>query len=302
MRTLLNRSKEQLPPSDKLFYFFSKSFVTLLMLMVLYPLIFVLSASFSSAEAVSTGKVILFPVDFSLMGYKKVFENSQIWLGYRNTIIYTSLGTTINVIMTLFCAYGLSRKNLPHRGLITFLFAFTMIFSGGLVPSYLLIRNLKMLNTVWVMVIPGAISVYQMIVARTFMTTTIPDEILEATQIDSCNDFKFFFMFILPLSKAVIAVIALQYAVTHWNSYFNAFIFLSDHKRYPLQIFLRQILIMNQIDANEIVDPETAVVMQGMADLLKYALIVVASAPILLAYQFVQKYFVEGIMIGSLKG
>jgi multiple sugar transport system permease protein/putative aldouronate transport system permease protein len=287
---------------DRVFFAVSYSVVTLLTLIVLYPLVFILSASFSSAEAVSTGKVILFPVDFSTVGYQKVFENPRVWTGYRNTLLYTVLGTFINVFMTLICAYPLARKNLPHKGLLTFLFTFTMLFSGGLIPTYLLIRSLNMINTVWVMVIPGAISVYQMIITRTFIRTTIPEELLEATQIDGCNDFRFFRMFIVPLSKAVIAVIALQYAVAHWNSYFSAFIYLSDRKLYPLQIFLREILIMNQIDANEIIDPETAVAMQGMADLLKYSLIIVASAPILFAYQFVQKYFVKGVMIGSLKG
>lgn len=287
---------------DQAFCIISYGFVTCLMLLVLYPLVFILSASFSSAEAVSTGKVILLPVDISIAGYQRVFENSRVWTGYRNTVMYTLIGTMINVFMTLICAYPLARKNLPHKGLLTFLFTFTMLFSGGLIPTYLLIRNLNMINKVWVMVIPGAISVYQMIITRTFIATTIPDEMLEATQIDSCNDFRFFALFVVPLSKAVIAVIALQYAVGHWNAYFNAFIYLSNRNLYPLQIFLREILIMNQIDANEIIDPETAVAMQGMADLLKYSLIIVASAPILFAYQFIQKYFVKGVMIGSLKG
>jgi multiple sugar transport system permease protein/putative aldouronate transport system permease protein len=299
---MIKRTRIQLSGNDRFFYACSYSIVILLTLAVLYPLVFILSASFSSAEAVSSGKVVLLPVDFSTIGYRKVFENERVWTGYRNTLLYTTLGTLINVFMTLICAYPLARRNLPHKGLLTFLFTFTMLFSGGLIPTYLLIRNLNMINKVWVMVIPGAISVYQMIITRTFIRTTIPEELLEATQIDGCNDFRFFGLFVLPLSKAVIAVIALQYAVAHWNSYFSAFIYLSDRKLYPLQIFLREILIMNQIDANEIIDPETAVAMQGMADLLKYSLIIVASAPILFAYQFVQKYFVKGVMIGSLKG
>ena len=287
---------------DKLFYSISYAFVILLTLIVLYPLIFIVSASFSSANAVSSGRVALFPVEPSIMGYQRVFENERVWTGYANTILYTGLGTLINVFMTLICAYPLARKKLPHKGFFTFLFTFTMLFSGGMIPSYLVMRDLKILNTVWVMVLPGAIGISQMIVTRTFLRSTIPDELLEATQIDGCNDFRFFTMFVLPLSKAVIAVIAMQYAIGHWNSYFNAMIYLSDSSKYPLQIFLREILIMNDIDTSDIVDEELAIAMQGMADLLKYALIVVATAPILCIYPFVQKYFVKGVMMGSLKG
>ena len=287
---------------DRIFYAFSYGIVILLTLVVLYPLIYVVSASFSSANAVSTGKVVLWPVDFSLMGYQKVFENSRVWIGYRNTIFYTALGTFINVFITLLCAYPLARKKLPHKGFFTFLFTFTMLFSGGMIPSYLVMRSLKILNSVWVMVLPGALGISQMIVTRTFINNTIPDELLEAAQIDGCNDFRFFGMFVLPLSKAVIAVIAMQYAIGHWNAYFNAFIYLSDSDMYPLQIFLREILVMNNIDTSEIVDEETAIAMQGMADLLKYSLIIVSTAPILCIYPFAQKYFVKGVMMGSLKG
>ena len=236
------------------------------------------------------------------MGYERVFENAKVWMGYRNTIAYTVLGTFVNVAMTLICAYPLARRNLPHKGFFTFLFTFTMLFSGGLIPSYLLIRDLGLINNFWVMVIPGAIGVSQMIVTRTFIRSTIPDDLLEAAQIDGCNDYQFFYLFVLPLSKAVIAVIAMQYAIGHWNSYFNAFIYLSDKRLYPLQIYLREILILSQIDINDIADPETAIAMQGMADLIKFSLIVVATAPILCVYPFVQKYFVKGVMIGSLKG
>jgi len=177
-----------------------------------------------------------------------------------------------------------------------------MLFGGGMIPNYLVMRDLKILNSIWVMVLPGALGISQMIVTRTFINNTIPDELLEAAQIDGCNDFRFFGMFVLPLSKAVIAVIAMQYAIGHWNAYFNAFIYLSDSDMYPLQIFLREILVMNNIDTSEIVDEETAIAMQGMADLLKYSLIIVSTAPILCIYPFAQKYFVKGVMMGSLKG
>lgn len=295
-------SRPRRSTDDKVFYAISYTIVGILTLLVLYPLIYILSCSFSSANAVSTGQVVLWPVEPSVEGYQKVFENAKVWIGYRNTLLYTVLGTFINVAITLICAYPLARKTLPHRGFFTFLFTFTMLFGGGMIPSYLVMRNLKILNTVWVMVLPGALGVSQMIVTRTFLNSTIPDDLLQAAQIDGCSDFRFFFEFVLPLSKAVIAVIAMQYAIGHWNSYFSAFIYLSDSNKYPLQIFLREILVMNQIDLSEVIDPESAIAQQGMADLLKYSLIVVATVPILCVYPFIQKYFVKGVMIGSLKG
>lgn len=208
----------------------------------------------------------------------------------------------MNVFVTMICAYPLERRGLPYKSFFSFLFAFTMLFSGGLVPTYLLARNLHLLNTRWALIIPGAMGVYQMIVTRTFLVANIPQDLLEMSQIDGCNDFRFFWSFVLPLSKAVIAVTAMQYAVGHWNSWFSAFLYLSDDKKYPLQMMLRRILVMNQIKASDYVDEETLVAMEGMADLLKYSLIVVATVPILCAYPFIQKYFVKGIMIGSLKG
>ncbi|MGI5900586.1 MAG: carbohydrate ABC transporter permease [Christensenellales bacterium] len=296
------RRRTRLSSGDRLYYIFAYTYIILLTLGVLYPLIYVVSASFSSPGAVSTGKVILWPVEPSLEGYRAVFRNPNVLTGYRNTIFYTAAGTAFNVFMTLICAYPLARRGLPHRGGITFLFSFTMLFGGGMIPNYLLMRDLKLLNTVWVMIIPGAISVYNMIVTRTFFQTNLPDELLEATRIDGCSDIRFFTMFAVPLSKAVIAVIAMQYAVGHWNSYFNAFIYLSDKKLYPLQIFLREILVQSKIDISDVVDPETAIARQGLAELLKYSLIIVATAPILCVYPFIQKYFVQGVMVGSLKG
>jgi multiple sugar transport system permease protein/putative aldouronate transport system permease protein len=300
--TLIKKRNMRLSIDDKVYYLVIYVFVVILFLVVLYPMVYIVSASFSSPLAVSTGQVVLLPVAPGLQGYFAVFRDERIPMGYRNTIFYTVFGTLINISMTLICAYPLARKRLPHRGLITFFFTFTMLFSGGMIPNYLLLRDLRMLNTFWAMLIPGAISVYSMIITRTFLQNVIPDELLEATQIDGCNDFRFFFSFVIPLSKAVIAVIAMQYAVGHWNAYFNAFIYLTKKELYPLQVFLREILVMNQIAANDVVDPETAIGMQGLADLLKYSLIVISSAPILCIYPFFQKYFVKGIMIGSLKG
>ena len=217
-------SKQRLPLEDKIYYAVVYTILVLLGLSVLYPLVYIVSASFSSPNAVSTGKVVLFPVELSIKGYSTVFANKRVWIGYKNTLIYTAFGTLINVFMTLICAYPMARKGLPHKGFFSFMFMLTMIFSGGMIPTYLLVRDLKMLDTRWSLVIPGAMAVYQMIITRTYIQSTIPDEMLESSQIDGCSDFRFFWKFIIPLSKAVIAVIAMQYAVGHWNSYFNAFI------------------------------------------------------------------------------
>lgn len=296
------RSKIRLSAGEKVFYVIAYTIIVLLILAVAYPLIYIVSASFSSATAVSSGKVVLWPVEPSLKGYETVFNYPSIWRSYGNTIFYTVTATMLNIAMTMICAYPLARKGLPHKGFFTFLFSFTMMFSGGMIPNYLLMRDLHLLNTRWALILPGAMAVYQMVVTRTFIQSTIPTELLEATQVDGCSDFRFFFQFVLPLSKAVVAVIALQYAIAHWNDYFHAFLYLSNDELYPLQITLRKILIMSQIANSEIEDPELAAAMVGMADLMKYALIVVASAPIMCIYPFIQKYFVQGVMIGSLKG
>ena len=296
------RNRVRLSRQDKTYYSVVYTLVTLLTLIVLLPLINVLACSFSAPEAVASGKVLLWPVNFSVSGYERVFNTDEIWIGYANTLYYTIVGTFVNVFVTMICAYPLARRGLPYKSFFSFLFAFTMLFSGGLVPTYLLARSLHLLNTRLALIIPGAMGVYQMIVTRTFLVANIPQELLEMSQIDGCNDFRFFWSFVLPLSKAVIAVTAMQYAVGHWNSWFSAFLYLSDDKKYPLQMMLRRILVMNQIKASDYVDEETLVAMEGMADLLKYSLIVVATVPILCAYPFIQKYFVKGIMIGSLKG
>ena len=287
---------------DRLYYFVVYAVLTLMMLMVLYPLIYVVSASLSSAYAVKSGKVWLWPVDFSMDSYRGILKYKSIWLGYRNTIFYTVVGTVINVAMTMLCAYPLARNGFTGRRLYTLIFTFTMLFNGGMIPSYINMRNLKLINTVWAMLLPGAINVYNLIVARTFLQNTIPNELLEASKIDGCSDARFFFSVVLPLSKAILAVITMYYAVAHWNSYFHAFLYLSKKNLYPLQIFLRQILIQNNFGSDMNVDEEIARQMQNMRELLKYAVIVVSSAPLMLVYPFVQKYFVKGVMIGSVKG
>ena len=286
---------------DRLFYAVCYLITALFMLAVLYPLVYILSASFSSADAITSGRMWLYPVDFSLVGYKYILKYDAIWLGYRNTLFYTFVGTLINVAMTMTCAYGLSRRGMRGRRFFTMLFTFTMIFSGGMIPNYLLMKNLKILNTVWCMLLPGAISAYNLIVAKTFIENSIPGDLLEAARIDGCSDVRFFFSIVLPLSKAILAVLLLMYAAAHWNAYFNAFLYLTDKKLYPLQIFLRQILVQSNMSA-DMLDPEAMAQMQTLQQILKYAVIVVSTAPMLCLYPFVQKYFRQGVMIGSIKG
>lgn len=286
---------------DRLFYAVCYLITALFMLAVLYPLVYILSASFSSADAITSGRMWLYPVDFSLVGYKYILKYDAIWLGYRNTLFYTFAGTLINVAMTMTCAYGLSRRGMRGRRFFTMLFTFTMIFSGGMIPNYLLMKNLKILNTVWCMLLPGAISAYNLIVAKTFIENSIPGDLLEAARIDGCSDVRFFFSIVLPLSKAILAVLLLMYAAAHWNAYFNAFLYLTDKKLYPLQIFLRQILVQSNMSA-DMLDPEAMAQMQTLQQILKYAVIVVSTAPMLCLYPFVQKYFRQGVMIGSIKG
>lgn len=286
---------------DKIFYFFNDLWLWLALLVVLYPIIYIVSSSFSSTDAVTSGKVILWPVEFSLAGYKAVFEHEHILSGYLNTIFYTSVGTIVNIIFTVLAAYPLSRKKMPGRKIFIFIFTFAMLFNGGLIPNYLLNSNLGLINTRWVMIIPVALSIYNMIIARAFFQSNIPEELSEAAQIDGCDHMKFLIKIVIPLSKPILAVLALYYAVTHWNSYFNAFVYLSDAKLYPLQIILRDILVSNDVEGM-IVDPEMMAQKQGLADLLKYSLIVVSSVPFMIVYPFVQKHFVKGALTGAVKG
>lgn len=294
--------KARLSRSDAVYYLVAYTIVSVLVLLVLYPMVFIVSASFSTAASVNAGRVWLLPVNTTVYNYRMVFQYNSVYIGYRNTIFYTFAGTVINVIVTLLCAYPLSRKDLYGRGFFTFLFAFTMIFSGGMIPSYILMRNLKLLNTIWAMIIPGALSVYNMVITRTYFQTSIPGELLEASKLDGCTDAQYFFSVLIPLSNSIIAVITLFYAVGHWNAYFNAFLYLSNRNLYPLQLFLRQILVQNQFSADILTDPEMAEQLLGIQEVLKYAIIVVSTVPLMCFYPFAQKHFVKGVMIGSLKG
>jgi putative aldouronate transport system permease protein len=287
---------------DRLFLLGIYILLTVVLIVVLFPLIFIISSSFSSPQAVVSGKVWLFPVDFTLEGYKAVFRNPQIVSGYSNSLFYAVAGTAVNVALTVMLAYPMARKTFYGRNFIMVLLVITMMFDGGLIPFYLVVKNLHLLDSRWAMILPGAMAVFQVIVARTFFQTTIPDEIAEAAELDGCSDIRFITSIVIPLSKPILAVLTLMYAVGHWNAYFDALIFLKSPNLFPLQIVLRNILILNTIDPTMVSKVDQMLAQQGLKDLLKYSLIVVASAPVLIIYPFVQKHFVKGVMIGSLKG
>ena len=287
---------------DTLFYAVIYAVILLILIIRLWPLIFIVSSSLSSKEAVMAGRVFLLPVNFSLEGYKAVFQTNEVLIGFRNTVLYTLFGTMLNVALTLIAAYPLSRKDLPYRRMWSFIFTFTMIFSGGMIPTYMVVNKLGLMNSPLAMILPTAMSVYNLMIARTFMENSIPSELLEAARVDGCDDIAYFWKIMLPLSKPVIAVITLYYAVAHWNSYFNAFLYITDSKLNPLQIVLRNILLANQIDTAMTTDFDTMTSKQGLADVLKYSLIVVSTLPVMIMYPFVQKHFTKGVMIGAVKG
>ncbi len=289
--------------ADRVFYGVNGLLGALFILVTLYPLIFVVSASFSSGEALMRGEVWLLPKGVNLDAYRTIFKMPEILRGFVNSLFYTALGTAVNVVFTVLAAYPLSRKDLYGRPVLMFLFAFTMMFSGGLIPTYLLVRDLKLLNSVWALILSGALSVWNMTITMNFFRGNLPDEMLEATQIDGCSDVQFLWRFAVPLSKSILAVIALFYAVGHWNSYFSALIYLTDARKYPLQLVLRDILINNQLDiSSSQMDVQTMLRKEYLQDLLKYAIIVVSTVPMMILYPFVQKYLVKGVMLGSLRG
>lgn len=288
--------------ADLVFNVVNTSLLLLIFLVVLYPLVWVVSASFSNPNAVGSGQVILWPVDFTAKAYTTIFQYSRVWSGYANSIFYAVVGTAVNVTMTVLAAYPLSRRDLYGRNVIMGLFVFSMMFSGGLIPFFLVVNKLGMYDTRWAIIIPQALSIWNMIIAITFFRTSFPPELLEAAQLDGCSDIQYLMKIVLPLSGPILAVLALFYAVGHWNQYFYALIFLARKDLFPLQLVLRDILIANTIDLNLLEDAKTMAAKAGMRDLLKFALIVVSSVPVLLIYPFVQRYFVKGLMIGSVKG
>ena len=275
--------------------------VGVFMLICLYPVYFVIIASFSSSTAVNSGAMLLWPVDFHVTGYEFVFSDARIMTGYSNTIMYTVGGTVLGLICSLTAGYSLSRKDLPFRNLIMMLLVFTMYFHGGMIPTYLVVKNLGLINTRAVLIILGSVSVYNIILIRTFFQSNLPDELHEAATIDGCGNFRFFVQFALPLSKAIIAVIALYLAVGYWNSYYNALVYTTNNNLKPLQLFIREMLMQSN-STPDFADAELAAQHMLMLQVIKYAVIVVATVPIMCVYPFLQKYFVQGVMIGSVKG
>ena len=268
----------------------------------LYPLIYVLSASLSQPVHILKGNVWLWPVEPTLNAYKRVFSSENVLIGYRNTLFYAGVGTAINVILTIMCAYPLSRKDMQGRNGLTFLITFTMFFSGGMIPSYINIRNLGMLNTVWSVLLPGAINATNMLILRNYFINSVPNELSEAAEIDGCSPLRTMFSIILPLSRSILMVIILYYLVGRWNTYFEPMLYLRNSQLWPLQVFLRQILLLSQMgDMAETMGVSDINTTQIYAA-LKYAIIVVSSVPLLIIYPFVQRFFQKGIMMGSVKG
>ena len=268
---------------------------------VLYPLYFIVIASFSDSTLVNRGEVLFYPKGISLYGYEQIFTRPDIWRGYLNTVIYSFCGTALNLAVTLPAAYTLSRRNFPARGIIMKLFVFTMYFNGGLIPTYMLINEVGLLNNPLIMIIIGAVNVYNLIITRTFFENSIPEDLYEAATLDGCSHFRYFFTIVIPLSKAVTAVIMLYYLVGHWNDFFNALLYLNSDAYQPLQIILRNLLLLNQAMAGSSGAGASAYAQQYAAQ-IKFGVIIVSTVPVLCVYPFIQKYFEKGVMIGAVKG
>ncbi|MBM6994752.1 carbohydrate ABC transporter permease [Paenibacillus sp. DXFW5] len=285
---------------DRIFIGVIYVILTLLVIVVLYPLIYIVSSSISSPAAVTSGQVWLWPVELSFKGFEELFRRGEVMTGYLNSIFYTTVGTLISVTLTIMIAYPLSRRAFFGRNALMMVITFTMIFSGGLIPTYMVVKGLDLIDTRWALLIPNAIWVWQVIIARSFFQSSIPEELLEASEIDGCSDLRFIWSVVLPLSKPIIAVLVLMYAVGQWNAYFDALIYLKTADLFPLQLILRSIIIQNNSGSN--MDAMAIVEKQQLAELLKYSLIVVATLPVLVIYPFVQRYFVQGMLVGSVKG
>lgn len=292
-----NRVRES--AGDRVFTFFVYLFIAFVVLIVVYPLYFIVIASFSDSRLVASGQVYLYPKGFTLAGYREVFKDTRIWTGYRNTLIYSLAGTVISMVVTIPAAFSLSRKDFYMRNVFMTFFVITMFVKGGLIPTYMTIKDFGMVNTPWAILIPFSLSVYNMIIARTFFQSGLPNDLFEAAKIDGCTTHQFFMRIALPLSGSMLSVIALYYLVGRWNEYFNPMIYLNDETLYPLQVILREILCRNQAFDGGISGGDSA---QQLADLIKYAVIIVSALPLLVIYPFIQKYFEKGVMIGALKG
>lgn len=288
--------------SDRIFTLFNYLFLSVILFVVLYPLIYVLAASFSEPAAVTAGEVVLWPVRPTMIGYEKIFQHPTIMQGFANSIFYAVVGSFVNVVMTILAAYPLSRSDMPGRRILGVIFFFPMLFSGGLIPFFLVVRDLGLLNTRWALIIPTALSVWNVMITISFFRTSIPDELLEAAQLDGCSDIQYLMRILLPLSGPIIAVLFLFYGVWHWNQYFLALIFLNNKELFPLQLVMREILVFNQLDLSMLSDIRQMAIQQGLKEQLKFTVLVVSSLPVMLIYPLVQKYFVTGITLGAVKG
>lgn len=296
LKSLTRRSNT----GDLVFYVLNGLFLGLMALIILYPLYFIVIASISDPDAVLGGKVTLLPVNLTFSGFTKILERNDIWTGYRNTILYTVITVILAIAVTIPAGWALSRKTLPGKKFLMMFFIVPMFFGGGLIPFYNVMSNLRLVNTMWAVILPSILSVWNLFMTKTFFESSIPTELLEAARIDGAGHFRTFFGVILPLSKAIIAVMALYYAVGQWNSYFSAMIFLQNEEMYPLQLVLKEILIASESTVGG--SGETILEQYRLANQLKYVSVIVSSLPVLMLYPFVQKYFSQGIMIGSLKG
>ena len=299
----IKKKKSNMGISDKTFNAIVTIVVTIWALIVLYPLIYVVSSSLSSGDAVTSGKVLLFPVEFSLKGYELVFQNKQVWSGYANTIFYSVMCTLINLTYTIMIAYVLARKSFQGKGIVTLLYLITMWFSGGMIPKYILVSSMGMVNSRWGYVLMTGMSVSNMVVMRTYFQSSIPGEMLEAAKVDGCTDIRYLLKIAIPLAKPVIAVITLYYLVGNWNSYMDPLIYLRKAELKPLPLILHAMLQNTaKIDTSQMMDPAAAAQLADVADTMRYALIVISTVPMLILYPCVQKFFDKGVMMGSLKG
>lgn len=287
---------------DRLFNLVNYLLLGVFAIIILYPLYFVVLASFSDPTMVNSGKVLFWPKGFTTEGYRLIFQRKDIWQSYGNTIFYMAGGTILGVTITMLVAYCLSRKDFEGRNFLMIFLMITMYFGGGLIPTYLLMGNLHLINTRWILILIGSVSVFNIIMTRTFLQSSLSPELFEAAMIDGCTDFKYFIKIVLPLSKAVIAVLVLYYGVAHWNDYFNGLIYTTDKNLQPLQLLLRSILIENSIKVEDVGSMEDILMRQKRVEMLKYGLIIVSSVPVLAIYPFIQKYFNQGVMVGSVKG
>ena len=280
--------------------------LSLVFLVVAYPLYFVIISSVSDPIAVSNGEVTFYPIGFTLDGYREVFKTNTVVRGFLNSLLYTVCGVSVNLLVTLPTGYALSRKDFALKKFVTFFYMLTMFIGGGMMPTYLIVKQTGLLNSMWALIIPGAMGVYNMIVAKTFFSTNIPLELMEAAKLDGCGNTRFFFHIVLPLSGAITAILVLYYGQGHWNSYFSALLYINDREKWPLQLELRNILLLNtNTMTKEFITEEMRKEQarrEALANMMKYSLIIISSIPMLIVYPFVQKHFVKGMMIGSVKG